>query len=345
MENLKEEIENVKTGFSKTASDFSDILLDRFKNPYITAFSISWIACNWKPIAFFALSKGNVEYKIRQISLHYTDIWHYLWWPILLSLFFLFIIPYLNLGSEWFVKRSVKKRADYIKDQIVDKINRDKHIAIANYNQQKAVRELKEGEDHDNFIEKIETQLTEVKYELEKQINLNYSNSSRYNEELKNINNHFTVQLEKQRQNYLNLLEEKNSLQEALGNEQEASVNFENEIQARQSQIDLLQDQISKSDAINSLFIRNIGHNILRKDNLFIFQDGEKVIETYNENNEITYIRVNDGEYIAPQEILRKMNSIFFDEIFLKQNELKLYMPYELPDDLLFRNFIPRDRL
>lgn len=42
---------------SKVIAETSEIVLDRFKNPYITAFSISWVIFNWKPLSFFYYQK------------------------------------------------------------------------------------------------------------------------------------------------------------------------------------------------------------------------------------------------------------------------------------------------
>ncbi|MCJ8155625.1 hypothetical protein MKJ01_17850 [Chryseobacterium sp. SSA4.19] len=166
MEDLKQETENIKTGLSKAISDLSDIVLDRFKNPYITAFSISWVAFNWKPIVFFIFSKGNIEYKINQITENYSDIWHYLYYPLISSLIFLFLVPYLNQLNEWFLRHSVRKRADYIKSQIVDKIVRDTDIAKALDNKEKAIRESREGAQYNEFVDSLKRNISDLEQTL-----------------------------------------------------------------------------------------------------------------------------------------------------------------------------------
>ncbi|MGR3857383.1 coiled-coil domain-containing protein [Chryseobacterium indologenes] len=350
MDNLKEEAENFKTGISKAVSDVSDIILDRFKNPYITAFSISWVACNWKPIAFFILSKGNVEYKIKKISIHHNNIWYYLWWPLILSLIFLFIIPYLNLVNEWFVKRSVKKRADYIKDQIVDKITRDKDIAIADHLKNEAVRILKEGKDQATYIKKLEDQIADSKSELERQRDINLENQNSFSSELKKINDHFSDVIEEHKKNYEKLLFEKANLQNQLTDFNNMNNALVDEVQRLNSEpnglgveVDNLNYDLRQTIAKYALFQRNI-QNIDRSDKLFVFEDGQKIIETYNDNNEIMHLNANDSAYIEPDEFLKKINKVFFDEYYLGRNKLRLFTFDNLPDELKNVTFQPRDR-
>lgn len=166
MGDLKEEVEKVSTGLSKAISDASEVVMERFKNPYITAFTLSWIAFNWKPIAFFVFSKGNVEYKINQISKHYSDINCYFYYPLVSAIIFLFFIPYLNQVNEWFLRFSIKKRADYVKVQIVDKINRETDIAIAENDKQRAIKLAREGEEHNDYVDKLNSVIKELNEEL-----------------------------------------------------------------------------------------------------------------------------------------------------------------------------------
>ncbi|MGN7707262.1 hypothetical protein [Chryseobacterium sp. 22543] len=185
MEELKDEIGKVKEGLSKVISDASEIVMDRFKNPYIIAFCISWIAFNWKPIAFFIFSKGNVEYKILTIKQEYSDIWHYFFYPLGSAIIFLFFIPYLNLFNEWFLQFSIKKRASYIKNQVVDKLEREKDIAIAEDKKQKAITIAREGEIHNEYVDKLNENISNL-------------NETLANERLKHLDEVKSLQIENQ---------------------------------------------------------------------------------------------------------------------------------------------------
>lgn len=222
MENLKEEVDDIKNGISKTISDVSDILLDRFKNPYITAFSISWIVCNWKPIAFFIFSKGNVEYKINHISKHYTDSLYYFWWPLSLSLFFLFVVPYLNQVNEWFVGKAIKKRADYVKKQIVDKIIRDTEISQELDKKEKAIKQARESELHNDLVDSLNDTIKNLNETIhEERIQHNDSinkqilkNNEEREIEIKSLQNLYDSQIENLKTQIKEIDSSKNSIYE-----------------------------------------------------------------------------------------------------------------------------------
>lgn len=166
MEEFKDEVGEVKKGLSRVISDASDIVIDRFKNPYITAFSISWIAFNWKPIALFIFSNGNVEYKILTIKQEYSDIWYYFYYPLASAIVFLFLVPYLNQLNEWFLMFSIKKRADYINTQIVDKIKRETTVAIEEDKKQQAITFAREGKMHNEYVDKLNETITGLNDQL-----------------------------------------------------------------------------------------------------------------------------------------------------------------------------------
>jgi hypothetical protein len=350
MENLKEEIENIKTGVSKTVSDVSDILLERFKNPYITAFCISWLAFNWKPIVFFIFSNANVEYKILTIKQEYSDSCYYFWYPLVSAIIFLFLVPYLNLINEGFLRLSIRKRADYIKDQAVDKIKRDEAIALADIDRQDAIRKKKEGEQRELYLQKLEDQNQTLISELEIQRNTNLENNSKHVEELKKLNDHFSEIIDEHKVNYEAIMQEKLNFQNELGQTQDLNIEAKSEIEKLEQENSNLRidasnnfyDQI-QATAKYSLFQRNL-RNIDRSDKLFVFADDQKVIETYNDNNEIMHLDAKNNTYIEPADILRKMNTIFFDEYYLGKNHLRIFNPNELSDELKNVTFRPRDR-
>ena len=68
MEKLTEEREKITETVTRLSDEAGRIVLDRFKNPYILTFLISWIFFNWRPISFFILSSEKVETKIKFIN-------------------------------------------------------------------------------------------------------------------------------------------------------------------------------------------------------------------------------------------------------------------------------------
>lgn len=165
-EKLTEEIGKI-TDTAKTFTDEAGkLVLDRFRNPYILTFLISWILFNWKPISFFIFSKGNVEYKIKFIITHYSDSLHYFFYPFGITLLYLFALPYLNQANEYFLQKSFKHRANFEKKKVLLKINNDKEIAIADNEKQDEIKKAKEGEDHNKFVNELQVTISALQSNL-----------------------------------------------------------------------------------------------------------------------------------------------------------------------------------
>ncbi|RNA63368.1 hypothetical protein D1631_16280 [Chryseobacterium nematophagum] len=186
----------------KTINELSSVLLDRFKNPYVVTFLISWTLFNWKPIIFFIFSKGTVEYKIDTIQIYYSDIEHYFCYPLISTLLFLFALPYLNTLNEYCVQWTLEKRGKFATTQIKNKIKENEILAIAEHEKNEAIRIVKEGKNRDEFIEKIEKNYLTIEKELQQQIFLNLEQNSRHNKELKSLSDKFNNEIKEQTTNY-----------------------------------------------------------------------------------------------------------------------------------------------
>lgn len=159
MEKLTEEREKITETVTKLSDEAGRIVLDRFKNPYILTFLISWIFFNWRPISFFILSSEKVETKIKFINNNYSDHWNYFIYPFAITILYLFALPYLNMVNEWCIKWSVKYRAEYAAEHLLNKIKNDTKIAIAEDKKQKAIADEKESGDTNKYIKELEDNL------------------------------------------------------------------------------------------------------------------------------------------------------------------------------------------
>jgi len=79
---------------------------DRIKNPFVGTFITSWIIFNWKPIIFIIFSNRSIEGKINFIKDNYSDIWSYLWLPLISAIFYIAILPYISFVFEYLTKFS-----------------------------------------------------------------------------------------------------------------------------------------------------------------------------------------------------------------------------------------------
>ncbi|WP_213279313.1 hypothetical protein [Chryseobacterium indologenes] len=79
---------------------------DRIKNPFIGTFITSWAIFNWKPITFIVFSDKSIEEKIKFIGDNYSDIWCYLWLPLMSAIFYIAILPYISFAFEYITKFS-----------------------------------------------------------------------------------------------------------------------------------------------------------------------------------------------------------------------------------------------
>lgn len=102
---------------------------DRLKNPIIGSFIISWIIFNWRAIAFFFFSNKNIEYKIEHINLNYSNFNNLFLFPIITSLIYITIFPYVLMTLDKLISLAVKTRKNSVKDLIIFDLKNKQKIA------------------------------------------------------------------------------------------------------------------------------------------------------------------------------------------------------------------------
>lgn len=94
---------------------------ERLKNPFIGTFIISFIAYNWKPLSVFFLSSQKIEQRIAFISNNYTDIFNLLIYPLVTSVIYIVLLPYLMWLFESLIFKSYKERNQNLyKNKLID---------------------------------------------------------------------------------------------------------------------------------------------------------------------------------------------------------------------------------
>ncbi|MCD0480463.1 hypothetical protein LPB90_18645 [Chryseobacterium sp. LC2016-29] len=295
-EKITEEIGKI-TDTAKTFTDEAGkLVLDRFRNPYILTFLISWILFNWKPISFFIFSKGNVEYKIKFIITHYSDSLNYFFYPFGITLLYLFALPYLNMINEWFILFSIKKRANFIASQAIHKIDKDTEIAAKEIVKEFKISKARNAENENKTIKDLNQMITELQRNLstersEKQeIILQYENDI---QDIKDTNLKVVENLNKESSNIKNQYDQLKTI--ALDQENKFSKKI--------------------NDAEKKYEISEFLYNRMKDpvDKLIKLNNNRSIFETFEEDSDAIYYDIENKKAIKAAEffsILKNSPSI-----------------------------------
>ncbi|WDF45261.1 hypothetical protein PQ459_10160 [Chryseobacterium sp. KACC 21268] len=333
---------------SKILADTSDIILDRFKNPYITAFSISWIIFNWKAIMFFVFSKGNVEYKIKQISIHHSDLFHTFLYPFGVTIVYLFGVPYLNQANEWFLKKSVKNRANFKKVEFVDKIERERDIAIAIDEQQTAIKNARESTEHNKYIDELKNTIDEKDKIISEQRSRDSENNMRALDEqsalLKNISD-LQTKHNKEIDKLRNELNEKQiDNNQIIRENQDLKISIENknsqlnDVNFRADKFqEILRDSQNVIDVQKEIrFNQSTSTNAL----MISFDNGDRILEINTDSPYPKYINYNLMRTLSIKDVNEKLksNSYSLSAAALNEDDKNNILSVVYKNDMDFNN-------
>jgi len=132
---------------------------DRLKNPFIGSFFISWILFNWRPIFLLVFSDKNIEEKILVIDKDYTLIWSFLWLPLIFSVFYLLVLPYLTWFLEFLsTKANLARKENQISLEIFN-LNASQRLAIEESKLEDIKANYREKADMNKQVEELNNQL------------------------------------------------------------------------------------------------------------------------------------------------------------------------------------------
>lgn len=85
---------------SKTDSiqdSIKEAISERVKNPLLGSFAISWLIVNWQFVAVLVKREGPIEETIKVLKTSYSDTFHILWLPLIISSALVLFYPWLTL--------------------------------------------------------------------------------------------------------------------------------------------------------------------------------------------------------------------------------------------------------
>ena len=129
---------------------------ERIKNPFIGSYITAFIVYNWRPLFLLIFSEANIEDKIVVINHEYCAKEAILW-PLAIALFYILILPYINLLFDYVLSFSNTKKDERKRDSILNNLKNKK--AEAKYEREIAeeragTREVKELQDKIETLEK-----------------------------------------------------------------------------------------------------------------------------------------------------------------------------------------------
>ena len=152
---------------------------ERIKNPFMGAFVTSWVLFNWKPILFLVFSSKLIEDKIEYIQSTFSNINTVFWYPLLATIFYILVLPYLNLLIDMLLKYSLLKRNIIIIDKQKLKIESEKQLAIEEIKLEEAKTEFRERSSHNLLVENLQNKIKKLEENLE---NISNQNSKQLDE-------------------------------------------------------------------------------------------------------------------------------------------------------------------
>lgn len=86
-----------------------DSYTDRIKSPFIGSFILSFVIFNWRAFAILFYSEWPIHCRIEWVEEKYCVLENF-WYPVFISLFYILILPYINLGFERLLSMYTNKK-------------------------------------------------------------------------------------------------------------------------------------------------------------------------------------------------------------------------------------------
>lgn len=96
--------------FKELLPSIKNHLDDRMSNPVLGTFSLSWILLNWKVFLILIFSTKSIEDKILHIESNLVNWMTMLWLPLIFTVGYLFLLPWILLGIQIFQEKANGQR-------------------------------------------------------------------------------------------------------------------------------------------------------------------------------------------------------------------------------------------
>jgi hypothetical protein len=138
-----------------------DSTKDRLKNPLLGAFVFSWLIFNWKPLFYILFSNNSIENKIDFITECYCSINTNFWFPLMFSIFYIIMFPYILWGFDKLSSKAIIGRKDNILNLNISDIKNQQKIAFEESELENIKASYRDKADLNKKIEILNNQLTE----------------------------------------------------------------------------------------------------------------------------------------------------------------------------------------
>jgi hypothetical protein len=138
-----------------------DSTKDRLKNPLLGAFVFSWLIFNWKPLFYILFSNNSIENKINFITECYCSINNNFWFPLVFSIFYIVMFPYILWGFDKLSSKAIIGRKDNILNLNISDIKNQQKIAFEESELENIKASYRDKADLNKKIEILNNQLTE----------------------------------------------------------------------------------------------------------------------------------------------------------------------------------------
>ena len=149
---------------------------ERIKNPLIGTFFMSWIVFNWKAILFLLFSVNDIETKLTILSDKYYNLGNLIFYPLLVALGYIFLLPYITLGIDFLLKHSNNKQSERIQKNKLISIDSQITIALKNIDLEQKQTEYRERRNINVNIEVLNKTIQELQNDLSSE-RTSFSNS------------------------------------------------------------------------------------------------------------------------------------------------------------------------
>jgi hypothetical protein len=173
---------------------------ERIKNPFIGSYIIAFFVYNWRVFFLLIFSNAKIEDKIVVINHEYCNK-SAMFWPLGIALFYILILPYINLLFDYVLSFSNSKKVERKNINILNNLKHKK--AEAKY--EREIADERAGTNEvDNLKNKIDALENENSLKSEELVD----SLTRYNEEISSLQSKYDVE----HQNKILITKEYNNL-------------------------------------------------------------------------------------------------------------------------------------
>lgn len=260
---------------------FFKITEDRIKNPFIGAFMTSWLLFNWKPILFLFFSSKNIEQKILYIETSFSDINYIIWLPLLSTIFYVLILPYINLLFDLVLKYSLFKKNISLIEKQTQTIENQKKLAIEEIKLEEAKTEFRERNTHNKLVEELQRKNTVYEDLLNSEKQKNQKLVDDLKQELKKREDITSVEFK----------------------------NYEKRYNDSRKEMNLLNEKLFEKDKLIQELKYNLNDENLKKnrDSIITFENGLELFESFH-GNEVIYSDNDEKRLYSQKEVNELMS-------------------------------------